>query len=144
MPSEEMFGQSCIKQSLNRHERLKSRQGIDVLFTEGDKLFEYPFLLRWKATALNTSVPLQFLVSISKKRMPGAAKRIRIKRLVREAFRKNKKGLCQILTANDQQMMIAFVYVGKEMPSYKEVEEKIIILLRRLSRDYERHQKGDR
>lgn len=144
MPSEESFGSYCMKQSLNRHECLKSRQGIDMLFTEGSKLFEYPLLMRWKNAPLTTRKPLQFLVSVSKKRFRGAAKRIRIKRLIREAFRKNKPDLCSMLRENDQQMMVGFVYVGKEMPSYKEVEEKTIILLQRLSRDYERHQKRDR
>jgi len=119
--------------SLKKHERLKSRKAIERVFREGEKVFEYPILIRWKKDALISGYPAQVLVSVSKKNFRKASDRVRIKRLMREAYRKNKLPLYGQLEKNQEQLLIAIVFIGKKMPSYKDIEEKIIILLQRLS-----------
>ncbi len=121
------------RQSLNKSERLKSRKAIDLVFASGEKIFEYPFMMWWRKDAFPTDYPAQLLVSVSKKNFRKATDRIRIKRLIRETYRKNKLPLYAQLEENKEQLLIAFVFIGKKIPSYKEVEEKIIILLQRLS-----------
>lgn len=119
--------------SLKAQERLKSRKAIERVFASGEKIFEYPLLMRWKKDSLSTAYPVQLLVSVSKKQFKKATDRVRIKRLLREAYRKNKLLLYDKLEENQEQLLIAIVYTGKKMPAYKEIEEKIIILLQRLS-----------
>lgn len=119
--------------SLKKHERLKSRKAIERVFRDGEKGFEYPLLIRWKKDAVPTGYPAQVLVSVSKKNFRKASDRLRIKRLMREAYRKNKLPLYDQLEKNQEQLLIAIVFTGKKMPSYKDIEEKIIILLQRLS-----------
>lgn len=119
--------------SLKKHERLKSRKAIDHVFNKGEKMFEYPLLMWWEKDTLSTGYPAQVLLSVSKKNFRKATDRVRIKRLMREAYRKNKLPLYAQLEENQEQLLLAIVFIGKKMPSYKEIEEKIIILLQRLS-----------
>ncbi|MDZ7775003.1 MAG: ribonuclease P protein component [Bacteroidales bacterium] len=123
--------------SLNKYERVKRSKDIDYLFSEGEKLFEYPLLIWWQPKSLPTKYPAQVLVSVSKKRFKRAVDRIRIKRLLREALPQNKQPLYEKLEENQQQMLLSVVYVGKKMPSYQEIEKKIIILLHRILQVYE-------
>lgn len=144
MSSQNLLETDFCRQSLSKYERLKSRKEIDNLFSGGQKLFEYPFLIRWNVTVLDTKFPAQFLVSVPKKRFKKAVDRTRIKRLVREAYRKNKSRLYRKLSADKKQMAIAIVYVGKEMPEYGDTEKKTIILLQRLLQAYENGRKSYR
>lgn len=123
--------------TLRKHERLRRKQLIDHVFLRGNKIFEYPILLRWSCTTLPTNYPAQVLIGVSKKRFKKATARNRIKRLMREAYRTNKDIIYPLLEKNDDQMAIAINFVGKKMPAYKETEQKIIILLQRLAREYE-------
>ena len=128
---------SLAKNTLKKHERLRRKQLIDHVFLRGYKLFEYPILFRWSCVELPTNYPVQVLIGVSKKRFKKAAARNRIKRLVREAYRTNKHIIYPLLEKNNEQMALAINFVGKKMPTYKETEQKIIILLQRLARDYE-------
>lgn len=128
------------KQTLNKYERLKSTRAISILFSAGSKHFEYPLLLKWKEHQLPCDYPAQLLVSVSKKRFKKAPDRNRIKRLLREGYRKNKHLIYPFLEENDKQLMIAITFVGKKIPTHKEIEDKIIILLQRLSQEYEDRQ----
>ena len=119
--------------SLKKQERLKSRKGIERVFASGEKILEHPLLMRWEKDSLSTGYPAQVLVSVSKKQFRKATDRVRIKRLMREAYRKNKLPLYAKLEENQEQLLIAIVFIGKKMPVYSEIEEKIIILLQRLS-----------
>lgn len=62
------------------------------------------------------------LVSVSKKRFKSAVKRNRIKRLIREAYRLNKNALLSFLEEKDQGVLIAFIFVSKEMCGYHDIE----------------------
>lgn len=125
------------RHTLHKHERIKRSKDIDHLFAEGEKIFEYPLLIWWEEKNLPTNSPAQVLVSVSKRRFRKATDRVCIKRLLREAYRKNKLPLYRQLETNGKQMLIAIIYVGKKMPAYQEIEKKIIILLHRLSQVYE-------
>lgn len=124
--------------TLKKQERLKRKQLIDQIYREGDKVFEYPFLVRWMMADLPTKYPAQVLIGVSGKRIKKAVQRNKIKRRMREAYRTQKHIIYPLLDKNDQQMAIAINYVGKKMPEYSDVEQKIIILLQRLADRYEK------
>ena len=75
--------------SFSKKERLKNKIEIESLFSEGNRFFEYPFNVIWKLYS-NSDSTLKMAVSVPKKKIPNATDRNKIKRLVREAFRKNK------------------------------------------------------
>ena len=73
------------------------------------------------------------LVSVPKKRFKRAVKRNRVKRQIREAYRKNKGELKQLLTEKEQKLAIAFIYLSDQLTSSVEIEEKVKLLLARMA-----------
>jgi len=77
--------------------------------------------------------PVQLLVVVPKRTFKHAVDRNRIKRLIREAYRTNKQLLWEKRSKDAQQLLIGFVYVGKTILPYAEIEKKLILVLHRLS-----------
>lgn len=75
---------------------------------------------------------VEIAVSVSKKRFKKAVDRNRIKRLLREAYRRNQVKIDRNQLTH-QALSVMFLFVGKEMPNFELVEEKIITLLSRLN-----------
>ena len=73
-------------------------------------------------------VPVQVLVSVSKRHFKHAVDRNRVKRQVREAYRRHK----QILTEKVQQeqtLAIAFIWLADELHESDKVEKSVKRLL---------------
>ena len=73
------------------------------------------------------------LISVSKRRFKRAVKRNRVKRQIREAYRKNKSILLECLQGREQHLAIAFIYLSDELTATAELEEKMKIALARIS-----------
>jgi ribonuclease P protein component len=78
---------------------------------------------------------------VSKKRFHHAVKRNRIKRIVREAWRRNKSELIVKCEEHKVTFDIALVYTATIILSYEEVEKKIKQLSLRLNNNYFLHDK---
>ena len=70
--------------------------------------------------------------------MRKAWQRNLMKRHIREAYRKNKAPLYSILQAKQKQCALAIVFTGKKIISAQETEAAIILILRRLTDEYEK------
>ncbi len=123
--------ESPVSHSLKKTERLCSKKVIDKLFSEGESFLAFPLKVVFKATELPQAVPVQAGFSVSKKIFKRAVKRNRIKRLMREAYRLNKQMLS--VTAEKQQMAVFFIFIGKELPSFAQVEKAMKKALSRLA-----------
>ena len=75
-----------MKLTYNKHEKLKSQKTIEQLFLDGDSVSAYPLRLVYLKHGDSRKVG----VSVSKRNFKRAVDRIRIKRLLREAYRLNK------------------------------------------------------
>ena len=75
--------------------------------------------------------PIQVAFSVSKKRFKKAVFRNKIKRRMREAYRKHK-GLLEPLSGEDRKLLILLVYISDELLSYALIEKKVIIVLQKL------------
>lgn len=73
------------------------------------------------------------LISVSKRRFKRAVKRNRVKRQIREAYRKNKGPLWQVLQEKGLGLTIAFIYLSDELCRTEEIEEKVKVLLARIA-----------
>ncbi len=120
-----------VSHSLKKAERLCSKKVIDKLFSEGESFLAFPLKVVFKATELPQPVPVQAGFSVSKKIFKRAVKRNRIKRLMREAYRLNKQ-LLPVL-AEKQQIAVFFIFIGKELPSFAQVEKAMKKALYRLA-----------
>ena len=78
-------------------------------------------------------VPATILVSVSKRRFKRAVKRNRVKRQIREVYRKNKQPLLDGLQNKGQRLAIAFIYLSDELAATAELEEKMKTALSRIS-----------
>jgi ribonuclease P protein component len=122
------------KQTFSKDERLSSRKLIVQVAKEGKSFLVHPFKVIALDTALDTTFPAQVMMTAPKKRFQRAVDRNRIKRLMREAWRKNKHMLYTALTEQNKKLAIMLIYVGAELPEYKLTEDKIILILQRLSK----------
>jgi ribonuclease P protein component len=118
--------------SFSKKERLKNKVEIESLFSEGNRFFEYPFNVIWKVDS-NSDSTLKMAVSVPKKKIPNATDRNKIKRLVREAFRKNKTIIQQPLEAKNVKLHLMLVYSQSNIMSMSEIEDKISVTLQRLA-----------
>lgn len=77
------------------------------------------------------------LISVPKKRFKRAVKRNRIKRQIREAYRKNKYTLLSVLENYKSGLAIAFIYLSSEEYPSSEIEEKIKLALTKIGEKLE-------
>lgn len=68
----------------------------------------------------------QMLISVPKRLFKRAVKRNRVKRLVREAYRRNKQLL------GDRQVAVAFIWISDKLASAHMVEERVRKILQRV------------
>lgn len=76
--------------------------------------------------------PVKMMVSVPRRNFKKATDRNRIKRLVKESYRKNKSDFYTFLKSRDLRCLLAFVYTGREILPYSETENKIKLTLQKL------------
>lgn len=116
--------------SFPREQRLKSRKQIEQLFAEGKQFSVFPFKVFW--LPVNKAATLQVAVAVSSRNFRKATDRNRIKRLMREAWRMQKKELDTIVLKNALPISVFILYIGKELPDYENVTLKMQQLIERL------------
>lgn len=119
-----------MKLNFPKNEKLKSTKLIDQLFVEGKSVSSYPIKLIYLKTKLPKKVPVQAGVTVPKKNFKSAVKRNRIKRLLREAYRLNK---AVIFNNTEGDFAFLFLYLGKEMPTFQEIEHKMVLVLNKFN-----------
>lgn len=120
-----------MKQSFNQIEKLKSKKQIETLFSDGSSISQYPIRLIYKKIECNDPSSIRTAVSVSKRNFKKAVHRNRIKRLLREGYRKNKY---IVIDNTTHHFTFMFLYTGKEMPGCDLVETKIKIILEKFKR----------
>lgn len=114
-------------------ERLKSKKVIERLFNkEGQSFARYPLRIIWLEMPLDTPFPVQFAVSVPKRRFKSAVKRNRIKRQIRETYRLRKRLLYDFLEKEEKQYAIMILYTANEELPYKEIDKRMRQIISRL------------
>ena len=128
-----------MRQTFNSKERLKSGRVIKSLFSSGRSFLVHPFKVNWQVREEKGKYSARIMISISKKNFRKAADRNHMKRLCREAYRKNKHELTDFLEEKGIHCDFSLIYIGREPEGYSYVEKKIIILIKRLISELELH-----
>lgn len=123
-------------QTFGKDEKLCSPGEITDLFSKGKQLFKHPVKLLWLATESNKGQKARVIITVSKRNFKHAVQRNRIKRLLRECYRKNKHIIAPL--AVDQQLLIGLIFIGKEIPRINVLESIIIELFHRLNPEHEK------
>ena len=105
---------------LSRSEKLKSRKEIDALFAGKRRFSVYPLQVWYSVKEGSEVSGVQIGVTCSKRHFKKAVDRNRVKRLIREAYRLQKRPLLESLTET-QQVQLFFVFLDKTLPSYDAV-----------------------
>jgi ribonuclease P protein component len=128
--------------TLGKNERLKKRVYIEELFTSGESFSLFPlrvyYCVRHDTETTDhrpgtTEAVLQFGVGVSKKHFKKAVDRNRIKRWIKEAYRTQNKELGAVTLAKKEFCLKLFIlFVGKEMPDFDLINQKVHEALKRL------------
>lgn len=123
--------------TFRKEERLCSRKDIDSLFARGGSrsMAAFPLRLVYAGTDGGGTKPAaQMMVSVPKRCFKRAVKRNRVKRQVREAYRKNKEIIYQGLGARPGTgVRMAFIWLDDKLWDTAKVEQIVANLLQRLA-----------
>ena len=89
-------------------------------------------------------VTCRLLVSVSKKRFHHAFKRNRVKRLIRESWRKNKAEVYEICQKDNISVDVALVYTATVIHRYDEMLTKTKKAIHELVKRYQESEKAAR
>ena len=121
--------------TLDKEERVTGRILVETLFGGGESrsMSYYPLRVVYCLTQRQTA-PVRILVSVPKRCFKSAVKRNRVKRQLREAYRKNKYLLTERMEAlPDKALALAFIWMENRLRDSSEVESRMVSLLVRVS-----------
>lgn len=125
------------KNTLCKEERLHGRDAVEKLFKDAGSrsMVAFPVRVVYVLTPpqTDTCVNTRMLVSVPKRQFKRAVKRNRVKRQVREAYRKHKHGLIEAVSRiGEQHLSLAFVWLDSKLYDTSVVEKKVEKLLLRI------------
>ena len=122
--------------TFKKEERIVSNLLIETLFEKGNSqsLSAYPL----RAVYLRTEhregcAPVQLLISVPKKKFKHAVDRNRVKRQIREAYRKNK-AILEGTVGEGQMLLIAFIWLSDRHFATNEIEKRVVSLLKQMAK----------
>ena len=118
------------RNTFKKSERLCSRILMERLF-QGDNrsVSAYPVRAVFLPVEQSEQQGVSVLISVPKKRFHDAVDRNRVKRQLREAYRKHKHDLATRMAERGQGLLIAFVYVSDRIESTAYIEKRMVRLL---------------
>lgn len=129
----------------SKRERLCSKKLIDTLFGPGRShaMTAFPLKVVYRlvdnvtettaSAGAVTETNVQVLISVPKKHFKRAVKRNRVKRQVREAYRKHKSYVTlRVKELTDKQLLIAFIWLSNELTDSVTVDQRVYNLLQRI------------
>lgn len=131
--------------TLSKNERLKSLKSIRHLFECGQKFKVTPLLVYFHTEAISVAeaFPLKMGVSVGAKHFKRAVDRNLMKRRMREAFRKQKLPLLEILRQHRLRMDVFFVYSHGLLADYATISQSMENALAKLINLIEKNQHHD-
>lgn len=121
--------------TLTKEERICSKKLIEALFAgNGSRsMTSYPIRAVFlEQKSAEGEPPVQLLVSVPKRCFKRAVKRNRVKRQIREAFRRNKHVLADAVTGSGHSVAVALIWMSADLSATHLVETKVKDLLVRI------------
>jgi ribonuclease P protein component len=92
----------------------------------GKKVYHlFPFAVYYKYVSQSDTPGIAVAFAVPKKRFKHSVDRNRIKRLCKEAYRLNKHELYAMMPSPKAQLLLFFMFNGKEIPNFELVKARI-------------------
>ena len=122
-----------------KYEHICRETEIQSLFENGAGFSCYPYKVVYLFKPVGDKpVTCRLLLSVSKKRFHHAIQRNRVKRLIRESWRKNKSKLYEICYRDTISLDVALVYNATVIHSYETMFDKTRKAIEELIKRYEK------
>lgn len=106
---------------------------IDALFSQPHQSVRvFPVLAVFQEVDRTSGAPVQLLLSVSKRRFKRAVRRNRTKRLLREAYRRQKH-LLRYQPAPGRGLNVAFMWLSDALMTQAQVDAAVAQVLERMS-----------
>ncbi len=110
--------------TFKKAERLKSRKKIKRLFANGKSFAVYPLRVIWtEELDEQQPFPVQFALTVPKKKFAKAAHRNRLRRRMREAWRLHKHQLYKKCEKAERFYSFMIIYTAAEELHYEDIEK---------------------
>jgi len=125
-----------MNQTLSREERLRSRKWMERLRNNGVAVKMPSLILVYMPIdeRVFPSTKMSVMFSVSKRLYKRAVDRNRVKRLMRESYRKQKEIIYPVVSAQHVHCLMQFIFTGKQLPEYPYVYSRVSELLKRMSK----------
>ncbi len=122
-----------MKNTLSKSDRLTNAVIISQVYDKGRHLNDYPFKVVWLKEV--GEIGLKVVFSVPKRKFKRAVDRNQIKRQLREAYRKYKHESQKAAENKNIRVSLFLIYLGKDIPQFEIVDDKINVLLKRLTKE---------
>lgn len=133
--------------TFHKSERLRLKALVDPLFREGRNIYDFPLRLTYRPISRTTLrdtfkiavpdgiAPLQVMVTIPKKRRRKAVDRVRMRRLVREAWRLNRLPLRALVEQHPEirTLSVSLIYLDDKNCDFQTISSKVRKLIAKLT-----------
>ena len=116
-----------MRNTFRNEEKLKKKNLITELFVSGKSVSAFPLKMIYLRKDHDSPYKIQAGVSVSKRNFKSAVDRNRIKRLMRESYRKNKYLIYN--NEDTKKHIMMFIYQAKDEVAYELMEGKMKILI---------------
>lgn len=125
-----------LRNTLKKSERLYSKVAIDRLFLgESWSVAAFPIRAVFRLDDFfetDKEAQAAIMISVPKRHLHHAVDRNRVKRQIREFYRKNKTFLWQAIENKNKKLSIAFIWLDGKLWSSSDVEKKLSVLFHRM------------
>lgn len=130
-----------MKYTLGKDEKLKSKKLITLLFSEGKRLNAAPLQLMYvkNSNPQSSEFPVKIAFSVPKRHFKLAVHRNRVKRVMREVYRKNKYLFIENIT---DPYLFMLIYNSTNEVNFAELEESLKNICHKFIAKTQSHEKN--